>query len=135
MGETVLGAGNGNVAWFNGPAFGGGVLGKSMSQVLGENLTQGMTYTLTAKFGWRTDNSIETVPPVLNLYAGGTLLVPTAVVSPPLVQGTLVTYSRTYLVNDLGISGPLKVQVGLGANSVGQQLDVDHVTLQKVFIP
>ncbi len=122
----------GLVQWSNG--FGGGTAGKSMSQILGENLQQGLTYTLTADFGWRTDNGIATTPPVLNLYAGGTLLVPTVQVNPTLVQGTLVTYLRTYLVNNLSISGPLKVEVGLGPNIVGQQLNVDNVTLQKEFV-
>ncbi len=133
LGETLLGPGHGNVVWLNGNGFGGGTAGKSMSQTLSENLQQGLTYTLAADFGWRTDNGIATTPPVLNLFAGGTLLVPTAQVNPPLVQGTLVTYVRTYLVNNLSISGPLKVEVGLGPNTVGQQLNVDNVTLQKGF--
>ena len=135
LGESLVGPGHGNVAWFNGNSFGGGTAGKSMSQVLGEDLEQGVTYTLTADFGWRTDNGIATTPPVLNLYAGGTLLVPIAQVSPPLVQGALVTYSRTYKVENLSIAGALEVEVGLGPNTVGDQLNADHVTLHKSYTP
>lgn len=122
----------GNIALFNGALFGGGVNAKSMSQVLGQQLEQGKPYTLTADFGWRNDNAEPSGPPILNLYAGDSLLVPTLSLSPDLVQGSFVTYSRTYLVNNNMISGALRVEIGLGANTNGRQLNADRVGLSKL---
>ena len=122
-----------NIAALNGAGFIGsnGAAERTMNQVLTSNLEQGSTYVLTADFGWRNDNSIPTLPPVLRLYAGSTLLTPVSSSNPPFVQGDYVTWSLTYTVNDPLISGALKVEIGLGANANGQQLDFDHVTLAK----
>jgi hypothetical protein len=122
-----------NIAALNGAGFIGsnGAAERTMNQVLTSNLEQGSTYVLTADFGWRNDNSIPTLPPVLRLYAGSTLLTPVSSSNPPFVQGDYVTWSQTYTVNDPLISGALKVEIGLGANANGQQLDFDHVTLAK----
>ncbi len=119
------------VTLINGNSFGGGTGEHVMTQTLSENLQQNVTYTLTADFGWRTDNGIASVPPVLRLYAGATLLTPVASANPALVQGAFVTYSRTYVVNNISISGPLRIEFGLGANVNGQQLNTDHITLTK----
>lgn len=68
---------------------------------------------------------------MLRLYAGATLLTPLTSADPALVKGAFVTYSRTYVVNNISISGPLRIEFGLGANVNGQQLNTDHVTLTK----
>ncbi len=119
------------ITWMNGATFGGGTAEKTMTQTLTANLEQNVSYTLTADFGWRNDNGIASVPPVLRLYAGATLLTPVASADPALVKGAFVTYSRTYVVNNISISGPLRIEFGLGANINGQQLNTDHITLTK----
>ncbi|WP_191860786.1 HYR domain-containing protein, partial [Hanstruepera ponticola] len=119
----------GNIGLINGASFGGGTAEKTMTQTLSEDLQQNVTYTLTADFGWRNDNSRATNPPVLRLYAGNTELIPIASSSPNLVQGNFVTYSRTFEINNASISGPLTIELGLGANTNGQQLNIDRVTL------
>ena len=119
------------ITWMNGASFGGGTAEKTMTQTLTANLEQNVSYTLKADFGWRNDNGIASVPPVLRLYAGATLLTPVTSADPALVKGAFVTYSRTYVVNNISISGPLRIEFGLGANVNGQQLNTDHVTLTK----
>lgn len=118
------------IAWINGAIYGGGTEEKTMSQILDEDLIQNTTYDLTADFGWRHDNPNPS-PPVLKLYAGATLLTAISSESPPLIKGEFVTYKRTYLVNDPGISGPLRIEVGIAANVSGNQLSIDHVSLNK----
>jgi hypothetical protein len=130
--NSQFGVGRNMITWMNGATFGGGTAEKTMSQTLGENLLQNTTYTLTADFGWRNDNGVAS-PPVLRLYAGTTLLTPIASNSPALIQGSFVTYTRTYSVNDNAISGPLRIEFGMAANTDGQQLNTDHVTLNKAL--
>ncbi|GBL34776.1 hyalin [Filimonas sp.] len=126
-----FGTGRNNIVWMNGASYGGGTAEKTMSQTLSENLQQSVTYTLTADFGWRINNPIASGPPVLRLYAGATLLTPVTSVSPALVQGGFVTYTRTYSINNNAISGPLRIEFGLGANTNALQLNTDHITLSK----
>ncbi len=118
------------VVWMNGASFGGGTGEKTMTQTLDESVQQNFTYILTADFGWRNDNA-RSSPPVLRLYAGTTLLTPVTSDDPPLVKGGFVTYSRTYYVDDPGISGSLRIEFGMAANTDGQQLNTDRVTLTK----
>lgn len=118
------------MVWMNGASFGGGTDEKTMSQTLDENVEQNTTYHLTADFGWRNDNGVPS-PPVLRLYAGGTLLTPDASVDPALVKGGFVTYSRTYYITDPGISGLLRIEFGMAANTNGQQLNTDRIRLTK----
>lgn len=119
------------VLLINGAAFGGGTAGASVTQQLNESVEWNVVYTLTAEFGWRTDNSAATSPPILELRGGGTLLTPFESSSPALVQGQWVTYSRSYLVSVGGATGPLEIEIGLGPNTNGQQLNIDRVALQK----
>jgi subtilisin-like proprotein convertase family protein len=137
--NTLMGVSNSNsnftdprdmIAWMNGASFGGGTDEKTMSQILAEDVQQNTMYELTADFGWRDDNSNPS-PPVLRLYAGATLLTPVTSVDPPLVQGGFVTYSRTYYVDDPGITGPLRIEFGMAANTDGQQLNTDRIRLTK----
>lgn len=118
-----------NITFMNGPGFGGGNNEKVMTQVLGQSLQQNTMYVLTADFGSRNDNGTPAVTPVLRLYAGSTLLTPIVSSSPSMVQGDFVTYSRSYKVNDLAISGALKIEFGLGANVAGLQLNTDRIRL------
>jgi hypothetical protein len=120
----------GMIVWMNGAGFAGGTAEKTMSQTLGEDVQQNFTYTLTADFGWRNDNAGPS-PPVLRLYAGATLLTPVTSADPPLVQGGFVTYSRTYYVDDASISGPLRIEFGMAANTDGRQLNTDRIRLTK----
>jgi hypothetical protein len=118
----------------NGKAFGGPATEQTITQVLTANLEQGVTYTLTSDFGFRTDNSAPSGPQVLRLYAGTTLLEPETSSSPDLIKGRWVTHSRSYFVSNSTIQGTLKIEVGLGANVVPQQqLNIDHVTLKKKY--
>ncbi|MFC2187838.1 T9SS type A sorting domain-containing protein [Fulvivirgaceae bacterium LMO-SS25] len=121
------------IVWMNGNSFGGGTSEKTMSQILEEDLQQKYTYTLSADFGWRNDNTIPS-PPVLRLYAGTTLLTPITSVDPPLVKGGFVTYSRTYYVDDPSVVGDLRIEFGLAANTNGQQLNIDRIRLSKILI-
>lgn len=118
------------IVWMNGASFGGGTAEKTMSQTLAEDVQQHFTYTLTADFGWRNDNAIPSLP-VLRFYAGATLLTPVTSEDPALVQGGFVTYSRTYYIDDLSITGPLRIEFGLAANPVNQQLNTDRIRLTK----
>ncbi|MFT6096236.1 MAG: hypothetical protein ACJAVQ_001141, partial [Nonlabens sp.] len=118
------------IVFMNGALFGGGVSEKVMSQTLGENLEQGVTYVLTGDFGQRLDNTIG-APPVLRLYAGTTLLTPVSETSPSLSQGEFVTWTRTYTVLDPLISGRLRLETGMAANINGQQLNIDQISLTK----
>lgn len=118
------------MVWMNGAAFGGGTAEKTMSQTLEEDVEQNATYHLTADFGWRNDNGVPS-PPVLRLYAGGTLLTPVTSEDPPLVRAGFVTYSRTYYISDQNISGPLRIEFGMAANTNGQQLNTDRIRLTR----
>jgi hypothetical protein len=129
--NSQFGAGRNMIALMNGVGFAGPATEQVMTQTLNENLQQNVTYTLTADFGWRNDNGIASVPPVLRLYAGATLLTPVTSISPALVKGSFVTYTRTYNINNIAISGPLRIETGLGANVNAQQLNIDHVTLTR----
>lgn len=119
-----------NIALMNGASFGGGTAEKTMSQSLDETVQQNHTYKLSADFGWRTDNGGAS-PPVLRLYAGGTLLVPISSEDPPLIKGSFVTYSRTYYIDDPQIEGALRIEFGLAANTNAQQLNTDRIRLTK----
>ncbi len=130
--NSNFGIGRNMITFINGETFGGGSAEKTMSQTLAENLQQNTSYTLTADFGWRNDNSVAS-PPVLKLYAGATLLTPIASNSPALVKGSFVSYTRTYLINNNAISGPLRIEFGIDANTNGQQLNTDHITLSKTL--
>ena len=117
------------VLFMNGAGFGGGIGSHTASQLLSEPFQEGITYTLSADFGWRSDNAVASQPVVLNLYAGATLLTPISSESPALIQGEWVTHVRTFLVTDGSASGPLRIEVGLGPNGAAQQLNIDNVTL------
>ena len=116
------------VLFTNGTSFGGGGAEKTASQTLEVNLEQGRAYVLTGDFGQRIDNAIAS-PPVLRLYAGNVLLVPSNQSNPALIQGQYVTWSNTYVVNNDSINGPLRIEIGIAANTVAQQLNIDHITL------
>ena len=130
--NSNFGIGRNMITFINGETFGGGSAEKTMSQTLAENLQQNTSYTLTADFGWRNDNSFAS-PPVLKLYAGATLLTPIASNSPALVKGSFVSYTRTYLINNNAISGPLRIEFGIDANTNSEQLNTDHITLSKTL--
>jgi hypothetical protein len=119
--------------YVQGPDFGGGNLLVTSASSLGTIATNA-SYTLTIRVGWRNDINPPAAPIVLNLNGNGVALTPDVSVSPTRVQGTFVTYSRTYdaasLTSFLGQS--LTISFGVGASASGQQAEFDTVTLDAV---
>ena len=117
-------------AWMNGVNYGGPSSVQTMSQTLVENVQQNVLYKLTADFGWRYDNPTAS-PPILRLYAGNTLLNINSYEHPALERGKYVTWTQEYYVTDQSITGPLRIEFGMDANTNGKQLHTDHITLTK----
>ena len=115
----------GNVAWSRD--------GSVISQVLtGETLTAGTKYTLTAKVGFRNDNSPPPFPGYkVQLWAGGTLLVEDDNSTPPAAD-TFITSTVMYQAfgNDPNLGDTLEIR--LQSKSGSGQAHFNDITLDAV---
>lgn len=120
-----------NIMNVNGPQFSADTSLIEITQQLNDSLHTGAIYQLTADFGWGINSGNIPVSPLLRLYVGNTLIAATDSLTPPLVQGSFVTWRKTYQVNDPNISGPIIIAIGKNSGE-GFHVQIDHVTLKKL---
>jgi|GEM_PF-4710357 len=125
-----------NAVYVQGPVFGGTSNLFVTSGNLGA-LTSSTSYLLSIQVGWRNDVTTPASPVVLNLNSNAVAITPDVSVSPPLVQGSFVTYSRAYSAANLTalVGQPLTISFGVGPSAAGQQIAFDSVSLVDTVVP